>query len=89
MPTVDINGTQVEYDPVMSDSWDVAELLARASDGSPVSDYEKLGAMFRIVELCTGLTHDEYVRLAGGGATNRDEMAQRLGGTIATLVSKN
>ena len=89
MPTVDINGTQVEYDPEWADSWDVAELLVTAEDASPVSQYEKLGAMFRIVELCTGLGREEYVELSGGGKTKADDMAKRLGGTIAQLVSKN
>lgn len=89
MPTIDINGTQVEYDPVWSDSWEVAELVTKAQDDSPASDHEKLAAMFRIVELCTGLNHDEFIELSGGGRTNRDEMAKRLGNTIGQLVSKN
>lgn len=89
MPTVDINGTQVEYDPVMSDSWAVADLLVTVEDAVPLSQYEKLGNMFRIVELCTGVDKARFVELCGGGRTSRDEVAQHLGHTIAQLVSKN
>jgi len=89
MPTVDINGTNVEFDPKWANSWEVAELITSAQDGSGISEYQKLSAMFRVVELCTGLTHDQFIELAGGADTDRDEMAQRLGNTIAHLVSKN
>ncbi len=89
MPTVDINGTQVEYDPAMSDSWDVADLLVTVEDSVPLSQYEKLGNMFKIVELCTGLDKQRFVEMCGGGRISRDEMAQHLGHTIAQLVSKN
>lgn len=89
MPTVDINGTQVEYDPVMSDSWDVADLLVTVEDAVPLSQYEKLSNMFKIVELCTGVDKARFVELCGGGRTSRDEVAQHLGKTIAQLVSKN
>lgn len=89
MPTVDINGTQVEYDPIAAESWDVADLLVTIDDAAPLSQYEKLGNMFRIVELCTGVDKARFVELCGGGRTSRDEMAQHLGHAIAQLVSKN
>lgn len=89
MPTVDINGTQVEYDREMGDSWDVAEQLVKVEDGAPFSSYEKLEAMFKIVELCCGLDRDAFVALCGGGRVNRERVAQQLGATINQLVSKN
>jgi len=89
MPTVDINGTQVEYDPEVADSWDVAELIVKMEDGSPFSSYEKLMAMFEVVRLCCGLDRDAFVQLCGGGRVNRETMAQHLGATINQLVSKN
>ena len=89
MPTVDINGTQVEYDPIAAESWDVAELLVTVEDSVPLSQYEKLANMFKVVELCTGVDKARFIELCGGGRTSRDEMAQHLGRTIAQLVSKN
>ena len=89
MPTVDINGHEVEYDQEATESWDVADLLVTIDDAAPVSQYEKLANMFRIVELCTGLAKSRFVELCGGGRISRDEMAQHLGKTIAQLVSKN
>lgn len=89
MPTVDINGTQVEYDQEVAESWDVADLLVTIDDAAPVSQYEKLANMFQIVEMCTGADKARFVELCGGGRTSRDEMAQHLGKTIAQLVSKN
>ena len=89
MPTVDINGHEVEYDQEVAESWDVADLLVTIDDAAPVSQYEKLANMFQIVELCTGLDKPHFVELCGGGRVSRDEMAQHLGKTIAQLASKN
>ena len=89
MPTVDINGHEVEYDQEVAESWDVADLLVTIDDAAPISQYEKLTNMFRIVEMCTGLDKPHFVELCGGGRVKRDELARLLGLAISQLVSKN
>lgn len=70
MPTVDINGHEVEYDQEATESWDVADLLVTIDDAAPISQYEKLANMFQIVEMCTGLDKPHFIELAAVAASS-------------------
>lgn len=83
---VNINGTDVEIDTEASESWEMLELVFEIG---AKFDYTNMPTAFKLIELCTGLDEDAFIKLCGGKRAPYKFVLENVNNVLAELIPKN
>lgn len=83
-----VQGREFEVNDGVFSKWETFELITLVSDESK-TPFERVGAMFALVELSTSLKKADVIDLAGGEGAETSAVFSVLGEIIAKAAPKN
>ena len=83
-----VNGRDFDVDESVFKSWAVFDLIGVINDKA-ANPYERTNAMFKVVELSTGLGKDDVIEMSGGETAEVTAVFDTLTAIIQEAAPKN
>lgn len=83
---VTVNGHELPIDEEARGSWEMFDLMCEVGTDF---DQTKMPYAFQLIELCCGVTKDEFIELCGGKRTPYTEVLGHVAAALTAIVPKN
>ena len=83
---VSINGTEIEIDAEAAASWEMFDLVCKIGTEF---DQSKMPTAFEIIELCTGVDKDAFIKLCGGRRAPYSVVLENMNSVLTAIIPKN